>query len=720
MTFLNPLVLLGMAAAAIPVLLHLLNLRKLRTVEFSTLTFLKELRQSSIRRLKLRQILLLIVRTLLIIFIVLAFARPALRGNLAGGFGSRAASTIVIILDDSYTMLISDEGGLRLKQAKDAAAHIVDLMKEGDEAYLLKLSDLPKATVDPATHDLTLLRKVIGETGVSGVRRTVEEGLHVASRLLARSANANKEIYIVSDMQETQFAERRERSAVASLFPGRVGVFLVRVGDKPAANGGIDSVALLSSLLEAGRPLTVSALVRNFSAAPVRNNIVSVSLDGTHLAQQNFTAEPWGSATTTLDATPKKSGFAEGEMEIENDLLEFDNHRFFALSIPEMISASVAAETPAEAQFVTLALGAGRSDSTRGGIVTSFITPDRLATLDLRTTDAVILLDIASLGAGDADRLAAFVRRGGGLIIFPSARATMNASASALLRSLGMPAGFSVTAASPGHENTIQRVDFDHPLFHRMFETGGMPGKAKIEVPAPSIARSIVTAAGKSSRVIMTMDNGAPFLTEQKVGDGKVLLFAVSPTLGWSDFPLKGIFAPLLLRAANYVSGRGEMLPSYRCGDEPVLTVKAKPSGSDAQLRLRAPDGAEEILQPLTSAAPALHGAGITLAPRHLTQPGCYRVMRGKECLTMFAVNTDPKESDTRLIAGDEMEKVLTSLGVPSAAVTSIRAADGLQERVLQSRYGVELWRHCLVIALLLALAEMFIARTARSEVAPA
>src|SRR5437762_1849096 len=103
MVFLNPLVLFGLAAAAIPLILHLLNLRKLRTIEFSTLTFLKELQQSKIRKLKLRQILLLIVRTLLVMLIVLAFARPALRGTILGSIGSHAHSTVLFVLDDSFS-----------------------------------------------------------------------------------------------------------------------------------------------------------------------------------------------------------------------------------------------------------------------------------------------------------------------------------------------------------------------------------------------------------------------------------------------------------------------------------------------------------------------------------------------------------------------------------------------------------------------------------------
>src|SRR5687768_4361997 len=103
MIFLNPFILVAMAAASIPLLLHLLNLRKLRTVEFSSLKFLKELQKTRIRRLKLKQILLLILRTSLVIFAVLAFARPALHGS-AGLPGSHASTTAVILIDDSFSM----------------------------------------------------------------------------------------------------------------------------------------------------------------------------------------------------------------------------------------------------------------------------------------------------------------------------------------------------------------------------------------------------------------------------------------------------------------------------------------------------------------------------------------------------------------------------------------------------------------------------------------
>ncbi|MBR9976556.1 MAG: BatA domain-containing protein, partial [Bacteroidetes bacterium] len=103
MTFLNPLYLIALVAAAIPIILHLLNLRKTRVIEFSTLTFLKELQRSKIRKLKIRQWLLLALRTLIIVFLVLAFTRPALRSGFGFLPGTTAKSSVVIVLDNSFS-----------------------------------------------------------------------------------------------------------------------------------------------------------------------------------------------------------------------------------------------------------------------------------------------------------------------------------------------------------------------------------------------------------------------------------------------------------------------------------------------------------------------------------------------------------------------------------------------------------------------------------------
>ncbi|HEY7751554.1 MAG TPA: BatA domain-containing protein, partial [Ignavibacteriaceae bacterium] len=104
MIFLNPAVLIGLLAASIPVIIHLFNLRKLKKIEFSTLSFLKELQKNKIRKVKIKQWLLLALRVLIILLIVTAFARPTLEGVSIGGTTSAAKTTAVFILDDTYSM----------------------------------------------------------------------------------------------------------------------------------------------------------------------------------------------------------------------------------------------------------------------------------------------------------------------------------------------------------------------------------------------------------------------------------------------------------------------------------------------------------------------------------------------------------------------------------------------------------------------------------------
>lgn len=117
MHFLNPLYLFGLALASIPILIHLLIIRKNKTIEFSSLRFLKELQKTQIRRLKLKQLLLLILRTLIIVFLILSFSRPVVRSDFPI-FRNYSNISTVIILDNSISMDVSDEFGNRLRQGK--------------------------------------------------------------------------------------------------------------------------------------------------------------------------------------------------------------------------------------------------------------------------------------------------------------------------------------------------------------------------------------------------------------------------------------------------------------------------------------------------------------------------------------------------------------------------------------------------------------------------
>jgi len=695
MTFLNPLVLFGLAAAAIPVILHLLNLRKLRVIEFSTLTFLKELQQSKIRRLKLRQLLLLLLRTLLIISIIFAFARPALRGTMLGNFGSHANSTVVYILDDSFSESASDEHGERFKQAKDATKKLIDLLKEGDEAFLIKLSDLPKGTIDPATHDFNALARAVYETKVSMVRHPLDEAFSLASRLLMQSHNVNKEVYLISDLQRTLFAYHPGVQINPSSFGPQTNVFVVSLGSKNISNVAVDSVDVVTKILEQEKPVTIKSWVRNFGDLPLRDYVVSIY-----------------SGSVEFSVIPKRTGNIRGYVELEADNLEADNRRYFSLHIPEQINIGLVAQSATDAQFVRLALRAGNSDSGKSVVNISQTTPEKFPFLDLKKVDVLCCINVPSFNTREADRIREFVAQGGGLIIFPGDNAQIHEYNTGLLSSLQIPP---IQALSQNPDSTsrisFRDIDIDHPIFSTMFEKEIRRGISSREVvESPSIAKSIRRTSGRQGRTIISLSDGTPFLSEHSLGQGRILFYSVAPTLIWSDFPLKPVFAPLVFRSIVYSMSHGEDPQSFIAGEEVGLKIDRDISNKDNQFKITAPDSVEEVIRSVPSSAKQA-AASISFEPKRFTLPGHYVLRNGTTEISVISINTDQRESDLRKVNDDELAALWKSAGIPPTSVKFIENNSEIEKDILQSRFGVELWKYCIMAALLFALLEMLVAR---------
>ena len=727
MTFLNPVVLIGLAAAAIPIILHLLNLRKLRTIEFSTLRFLKELQQTKIRRLKLRQIILLIIRTLIIIFIVLAFARPTIKGTLFGSIGSHARSTAVIILDNTFSMSVNDEHGERFKQAKDAALNITQLLEEDDEAFFIRLSELPVAVINPATHDIGLLRKIISESQISPIHRNLENALRLSAELLAQSVNANKEIYIISDRQQTAFPNPTGKNDSLPSFTTQTQLFFVPIGSTPVPNASIDSLSIISTIIENNKPVSVFVSVRNWSSNPLRNYVISAYLDGKNSAQSSIDIEPWTSHPLEIIVTPQKTGFVRGYLELEDDAVELDNRRYFTLSIPERTNIAILGRSDKDSRFIRSALEA-RSRRNGSLLTIQDITPDKFRFSDLNTVDVIISLNIPSFQESDCDRLKDFVERGNGLIIFPGPDIDINNYNRELLSKLQIPQVEIITGSVLQPANlSFSLYDFDHPLFETIFEkqrsgkTANIPG-----IESPSIQTALARKADKKSRTIITLNNGLPALTEHTLGYGKVLFFSIPASTEWSDFPIKGIFAPIMYRSVIYASPKEALNTSVITGDEITLHVPARIKGTTAAreinpapYKLVAPDSVEEIISRSgTDTATGRPDRRIFLPIQSINQSGIYEIRKGTDHISLIASNTYPPESDPRLASDEGMFTFAERHGIASSNIHTTRTGETLQASILQTRYGLELWKYCTLIAIILALIEIIVARDRRSGAA--
>jgi hypothetical protein len=716
MTFLNPLLLVGLVAAAIPIIIHLLNLRKLKTIEFSTLRFLKELQRTKMRRLKVRQILLLILRTLLVIALVIAFARPALRGSFAGTIGTHARTTVIVLLDDSPSMSVRNERGMVFAQAREAARSILDVVREGDEVYLIRLSEIRRRETFPPAYSVEAVRSAIDGMTVAMESTPYHEALAVAARILAESRNFNQEVYLVTDAQATQFAVGG--ADTSALFSDRVKFFVMDAGGAEVANTAITAVKQKSRIMSIRRPAYFEATVANYGPAPVRNLVMSVYMQGTRVMQQTVDLGPWATAQLPFSIVPTKSGFHHAYVQSEDDALEADNRRHVVVSVPEFINVLLVGPR-SHTRYPSLALTLASDTGTVSMFRVKEIPPDRLSVTDINAHDVIIACGVPAFSVGDAERLGAFVQTGGGLIVFPGDQTDLPNYNSGLFARLAIPAAQPPPVRSPQPEEdeshvSFGRVDFAHPLFAGMFD---QPASGRQSVPAiesPRILRSITAVPGKTGQSVVTLSDGSSFLTEYQAGTGKVLLYSVEAGLTWSDFAVKGLFAPLIYRSVVYVGTQGDAADDVVVGEPIRVTTRSRGTGERDAFVLRSPSGIDERIIPRHQVASAL----LQFESSPTTEPGVYEIKREADGKTIGAipVNLSSAESDLRRADTGSLEMFWSRMGVSRDVVQILNASDRLETKILESRFGVELWKYFIGLALLCALLEMIIGRTSKAE----
>jgi hypothetical protein len=715
MTFLNPFVLLGLAASAIPIILHLLNLRKLRTVEFSTLYFLKELQKTRIRRLKIKQLLLLILRTLLIVLIVLGFSRPTLTGSF-GSASSTVRSSIILLLDDSYSMTANNERGEYFRQALESADRVLELLADGDEAFLVRLSQIAGNEVEAAPipeRNHAALRASLRELRPQPVYRSLNDALQYSGRLLSLTTNLNKEVYVISDFQEGVWQKKTPTKVTKGpVFPPNARFFLLPVGTETPHNLGIERVTIASAILEVGKPMLVKTLVRNASERAVKNHLMSVFLAGTRVAQKGISLEPGVSREVEFSVVPKATGFLHGSVEMEGDDLDFDNRRFFAVYVPDRIRVLLCGFSN-DLRYLRLALAA-RTDEGRSPLVLSECSPERLSHTLLASADIAVLANASAFGPAQTTALRDFVNAGGGLIVFPGMQLQPTQFNSTLAATLQLPkiVGLEQTTKQPAADHTVpinefQSVDLRHPLFQGMFEEQGKARTTRV-IEAPMITTHVRYLLTALSLPIMTLSSGAPFLVEHPVGRGRALLFAVSATPDWSDFPLRTLFVPLLHRSASYLVGEQGQQAEVFAGETVTLNLTKTVVPT---INIKAPD------ELITSIPRGSHSASL-LRFTDTRTIGVYEVLSGNQTLSTFVVNMDPRESLTQPSPRHDIESHLEQVGIASSAITFLTESTDVQRVVLQGRFGVELWKYFTIAALLVALLEMLVARDQKRDFA--
>ena len=694
MTFLNPFVLFGLAAAAIPILLHLLNLRKLKTIDFSTLRFLKELQKTSIRKLKAQQIILLILRTLIVIFSVLAFSRPTIKSTLPS-IGTHAKSSIIVVLDNSLSMDITDEDGNRFSKAKKLTSEILGALEEGDEMAFIPLSSLIKNRKRSFSRNFAWLKEEIDHCSVNPATASLNDGLRAAQGLLDASLHVNKEIYILTDLQQQEIHSLELDSI--KLFDDKTSVFLLPSLESKNSidqNISIDTAIFISRVYAKDKPVELQTKLYNSSVTDAKGIIVSVLFNGERVAQRTIDIGAGSYINVSLQGIPHTTGLIKGEIQIENDVLESDNHRYFSFIISSAPRVALIGNQ-LETDFISLSIAPHAS------LLKSY-SANQSASVHFEDFDLLILA--ATLSQTEMQRIDAYIQNGGSVLFFPSSTESI-AVQQQFFSGMGLgPIIFQeFSESNPG---ICISADRQHPILQGVFK--GFNSESGLG-DSPKIMKALCTQAGQS---IISMQGGS-FLNEIRRGEGKVMYCAVPPSPAWSSFPFTGLMPTIIYRSAQYLSAKEVFTLEKTAGQEAIILIPTKSSASSI-FTIKDPNGIESDMQ----AADLPGGMSLQFGKPEMT--GVYGVFsKDKNPITSLIVNQSSKEG--HLIyknVQESMPALKKRLNYPESLIV-LNKNESIANSVAKARIGTELWRFFILLALLCAITEMIVAKLAGRKASP-
>jgi hypothetical protein len=678
--FLNPLFLFGLGAAAIPVLIHLFTRRKPREVPFPSLEFLSEVNQSEIRRLRLKQWLLLLLRTLAVALLAMAMARPSMQGGARGG---SAASTLVALVDVSGSMGAPDADGRPLTAtARRVVESLLATLGPADELLLVPYDRAPQPLSDAPLADAARLRAGAQALAPGASATDHAAALSLAARALARSRALNRELFWVSDFQRTGFGGRGFELPSGPWRTSRV--YLVPLAPRSRANAALSGAALAPAA-DAGAAPALEVIAESFDAVD-GGSPQDFALEARELAP------PGGSAATELSLGRGFVSLAArgegrtlvplarlpeggGEVLLPDDALALDNRRVFAAGRAGTLRVVVRED--GAPSTLRLALEAG---SPASGLVVRAVDAAALAG-GVGDADLIVVGDVERLGPAELQTVLDFHRAGGGLLLVPGARADL-AAWNELLGTLKAGTLGNEDAAPPGASWRLLRAVAGHAILD------GFPARPGEPLTQARFARVPGLRAAPGARVLLRFDERHAALLES----GRAIVLATPLDLARSDFALSGAFLPLIHQAAR-VLARGTAAPSLFPGDT-----------------WSAPASAEWRLEDETGREVPVRVESASGAPRAVSAPlersGLYRAYAGGQLRASFAVNPDPREGDLAPLA-----EATLSAAFPQGRVRLVRLGDDLAARIREARFGRELWPEFVIAALLLLVAESVISR---------
>jgi hypothetical protein len=681
LTFLNGLFAVALSAIALPILIHLLNRRRARRVQFSTLEFLDEVSRRRRRRIQIREWLLLALRVLIIALLALAMMRPAVRNVGGGGIGS---TTGVVVFDNSFSMQAATRERSLIERARERLGEIIGLFGEGDRMQLIWPTAPPEVVFDGPVADFNRLQVSAVSAPISYAPADHVRALETAFRIAGEAPTLNREVYVVSDFQEGDFEDGFGDPSV----PKNVRVYLVPVAGDDIPNVAIAGASAVRAGTQTGASGAIRVTLANYSDAALTAYPVQAFVGGQVAADGNAHVGRDDLATVDFPLSRSLTPDEVVEVRIPEDALSVDDLAYLVQGERQTIRVVIVhgggPESLRAEPYLRLALDPPGQVGERIFTVQELPLRDLPVQTDL-DYDVFVFNNVERLSEGVIGRLRLAHRDGAGLFFILGDRVDLRYYNTAILPAF-VDAELDEPAESNGGFFTIKPEIVGHPIFDG-FKVG-----AGEDLSASRFRKVIRARVGSGARVLAVFGE-LPALIEGP----QTLLFTTSTDLRWGSFPTGGSFLPFVHQAVLALATDGVEARQFKAGSPLMLEFPVE--GVTGEIRCLRPDGSELPLRQTVRAG------RVEVRTDAAPEPGVYRFVAADETIRRVAVHLDVSEG--RLHYRDA-GAIATSLG---GGVRVLTSDEPLQARVLSERHGREIWRELLMIALLLMVLETAIGR---------
>ena len=663
MFFAFPSFLFALFALAIPILIHLFQLRRYKKIVFSDIRFLKQITEQNQKQRNIKEWIILATRCLALACLVFAFAKPFIPLN--NKTINKNNKVVSVFIDNSFSMSQQNKEGQLLEVAKHKARDIVSYYGDNDLFQILTNDFEGKHQRLIEKKDFLLY---LDEVKLSNQTKQFDQIIARQKQAFESDANSNKIVYVISDLQQNQFQNLAN-------IDSNLQVNFIQIKPNVSNNISIDSAWIEQPLILPNTNTFLNVKISNYGNAEITDVPLIFKIDNVQKGIANINCKSNSSAEVQLQFSLNDALFHEAELSLLDNPVVFDDKLFLTLK--------------AYSNQNIIAINANKNIQNVYAIDNNY----KLQTYNSNAIDyssfsqasCIVLNEIGDYSSGMQTEIQKYINNGGVALVIPSANGTDLPKTNIFLQQLNAPQ----LLAANNQVLKVSRINLFDEVFKNVF--------SKIPEIAnwPSLSKSYTMQinSGIKGYNIATLNNDAPFIFKSKYGKGFVYLLSTPFQNQWSNFTEHALFVPFMLRLPLVNKQSGVL---YNNMDKPVNYVFEKNTNSKVvYLKNKKDEIAYDVNNNESKSAVNISG---------IKQAGTYQVFEKSktDLLATISFNLNRSESNLNMVANDNLNN-------SQAAIIQTNDLLKHQKEIELNYNGTQLWRWFLLAAFAFIMLEVLL-----------